>query len=158
MHSFKNIQSPFLWLNIGFVLTVCSLLIGHLFSQTLYLTTGKEVPEKYANTREGEFFELPFTVRLVDFQIQRENAAIKQYRSTLEIKHDNGHNYTAEISVNHPFRMRSWWIYQYGYDTSGEGRYTQLLLVRDPLVYLTYAGMILIILSAVALIFRKEQK
>lgn len=58
----------------------------------------------------------PFTTRLLDFQIPRnEKGQITQYVSTLEVSDSGGASFTKTITVNHPLRHRGLNLYQSSY-------------------------------------------
>ena len=78
----------------------------------------------------------------------------KLFLSEAEFFRMGGRSVSARISVNHPLRLGSWKIYQYGYDTA-RGRWStssELLCVRDPWYPVVCAGLWLMLLSALALV------
>lgn len=83
---------------------------------------------------------------LQDFRIDyyEDGISPKQYTSRIAFVDD-----TIEVSVNHPARYHGSWIYQADYDHAA-GRYVVLKVVRDPWLWLTYIGFVLMALGAIA--------
>ncbi len=91
-------------------------------------------------------FRLPFSLRLVDFRIERNENSNEpsQFRSDVVIE-DPERNIEKPYSVymNHILRYRGYRVYQYSFDEDEKG--TIFLVSRDPGTTVTYAGFFLII-------------
>lgn len=79
----------------------------------------------------------------------------KQFRSHIVFHAQNGDGDTAVIRVNEPLRYGNWHIYQLGYDR-GKGRWStvsEFELVHDRWLWGVYAGIAMLFLGAVCLLF-----
>lgn len=85
---------------------------------------------------------LPFEVQLKEFRTDYYENEIspKQYTSVIEVDGEQ-----LETSVNHPCHYKGWSIYQSDF---GNG-YSVLKVVRDPWLWVVYAGMLLLTIGAV---------
>jgi cytochrome c biogenesis protein ResB len=98
--------------------------------------------------------ELPFALRLVDFSLERYDeggaprsmGAVKAYKSRVEILSGDRVVREASILVNLPLTYGGYTFYQYGYDAQDLAR-TTLQVVRDPGVFIVYAGFVLIMVG-----------
>jgi len=79
----------------------------------------------------------------------------RQYVCDARVSEDRGGSWRdVEISVNHPLRVKGWWIYQMSYSQEADGTLvTQLQCVREPGFPLAVAGWCLTILGALGLCF-----
>jgi len=142
----------------GFILNHLSLLIivwASLFgsvdvSKTKILLSKGETTQ-IALTDDKMVVHLPFAITLNDFRVDYYDDGVspKQYTSLLTID-----NTPISTSVNHPCSVDGYTIFQYGYDQM-EGQYTILQLVRDPWLPIVYAGMALLALGSLLLLFGK---
>ncbi len=76
------------------------------------------------------------------------------FTSKVEVFTESGKAVSTTIEVNHPLRIDSWTIYQYGYDNNA-GRlssYSSFELVYDPWIIPVYIGIIMMMLGALTLI------
>jgi cytochrome c-type biogenesis protein CcsB len=110
--------------------------------------------EGFLSLREGESsdrfgdkpFHLPFSLRLVDFKIERDKDSQEpsQFVSDVIIQDPD---YKIEkpysIYMNHVLLYRGYRVYQYSYDEDEKG--TVFLVSRDPGTPLAYAGFFLLI-------------
>jgi cytochrome c-type biogenesis protein CcsB len=115
----------------------------------------------FLSLREGESsdqfgdkpFHLPFSLRLVDFKIERDKDSQEpsQFRSDVVIEDpDRNIEKPYSIYMNHILRYRGYRVYQYSYDEDEKG--TIFLVSRDPGTPLAYAGFFLLIIE-IALAF-----
>ncbi len=77
----------------------------------------------------------------------------RSFQSDLELLTPDGQRRTSRVEVNHPVRIRGWWLYQFGYDeTMGEfSDYSVFEAVYDPWLPGVYAGIALLALGAISL-------
>ncbi|MBN2683216.1 MAG: hypothetical protein JXR58_11960 [Bacteroidales bacterium] len=78
----------------------------------------------------------------------------KSYLSKIKIYTKEGEVYLADLSVGRPVSINGWKIYQISYDES-KGKWSEISiveLVKDPWLWLVYAGLIMLIAGAVYLI------
>jgi cytochrome c-type biogenesis protein CcsB len=117
--------------------------------------------EGFLSLREGESsrqfgakpFNLPFSLRLVDFRIQRDKDSQEpsQFISDVVIQDpDCKIEKPYSIYMNHILLYRGYRVYQYSYDEDEKG--TVFLVSRDPGTPLAYAGFFLLI-AVIALAF-----
>lgn len=79
----------------------------------------------------------------------------RQYVCAAKVSEDRGVTWRdEEISVNHPLRVRGWWVYQMSYAQDAAGFYTtQLRCVREPGFPVAVTGWLLAVLGALGLCF-----
>ena len=80
----------------------------------------------------------------------------RRFTSKIKVFSREGQENEAVLEVNKPLRVGGWLIYQYGYDNQA-GRmssYSSFELVYDPWLYAAYAGMALLALGSLGLIYR----
>ena len=80
----------------------------------------------------------------------------ERFSSQVEVFSKDGREKGGIIEVNSPLNIGSWKIYQYSYDTS-KGRDSQISvfeLVHDPWLLPAYAGIAMVMLGSVTLLFR----
>lgn len=106
-------------------------------------------PSRIARTLSGELRPLPFEIRLRDFRIDYydDGRTPRQFRSDLLIDAT-----AANVEVNRPHRHEGYLLYQDGYDLR-EGKYSILLLVRDPWIGIVYAGLLMLAAGSVIFLF-----
>ncbi len=117
--------------------------------------------EDFLYLREGESsnqfgvkpFHLPFSLRLVDFSVERykDSNEPSQFRSDVVIE-DTKHNIEKPYSIymNHILRYRGYRVYQYSFDRDEKG--SIFFVSRDPGTPVAYAGFLLLI-GVIALAF-----
>lgn len=84
----------------------------------------------------------------------------KRFTSDIKVFLENGEDTETILEVNKPLRIGSWTIYQYGYDNQA-GRmstYSSLELVYDPWLYPAYAGIVLLAIGSVCLLWSGNRK
>lgn len=83
----------------------------------------------------------------------------RRFNADVEIFTRDGGDYKASLAVNEPYSLDGWKIYLSDYD-SGMGRWSEtcvLELVRDPWMPAVYAGIFLMLLGALCLLFVKRK-
>ncbi|MFV0418030.1 MAG: cytochrome c biogenesis protein ResB [Dysgonomonas sp.] len=84
----------------------------------------------------------------------------KRFLSDIKVFMEDGNEAETILEVNKPLRIGSWTIYQYGYDNQA-GRlssYSSMELVYDPWLYPVYAGIILLAIGSVCLLWSGNRK
>ncbi|SBW02867.1 cytochrome c biogenesis protein ResB [uncultured Dysgonomonas sp.] len=84
----------------------------------------------------------------------------KRFLSDIDVFMEDGSEQHAVLEVNKPLRIGSWTIYQYGYDNQA-GRmstYSSMELVYDPWLYPVYAGIILLAIGSICLLWSGNKK
>ncbi len=84
----------------------------------------------------------------------------KRFLSDIKVFMEDGGEAETILEVNKPLRIGNWTIYQYGYDNQA-GRmstYSSMELVYDPWLYPVYAGIILLSLGSVCLLWSGNRK
>jgi len=104
-------------------------------------------------------FNLPFSLRLVDFRVERYKNSQKpsQFYSDVLIE-DSKHNIEKPYSIymNHILRHRGYRVYQYSFDEDEKG--TIFLVARDPGTPVAYAGFFLLIVVIVLTFFHSKSR
>ncbi len=108
------------------------------------------------NALQG-YMSLPLDDR---YSIVMTPADPRRYLSDVEVYTQSGSAVEARIEVNKPLWIENWMIYQYGYDnTAGDlSSYSSFELVYDPWLEEVYAGVILLMIGMVTMIFRKRTR
>lgn len=84
----------------------------------------------------------------------------KRFLSDINIFTEDEQQAHTVLEVNKPYKMGDWTIYQYGYDNEA-GRmstYSSMELVYDPWIYPVYAGIILLSIGSVCLLWSGNKK
>ncbi len=85
----------------------------------------------------------------------------KRFLSYIDVFTEDGDEYKGvELEVNKPLKVGNWVIYQYGYDNmAGKmSTYSSMELVYDPWIYPAYAGIILLALGSICLLWKGNKK
>ena len=140
--------------SILIVLGLASAVVGRL-------PVGKTVKDLVMADGDREVVEEGLTLYLDRFRIDRyPSGKPKQYVSAVKVLEGDARMLSAaEIRVNHPFRKKGWWIYQFGFGLDQtETMCTQLRCVRDPMLGVAAAGGILVMLGALGCCFVKREE
>ncbi len=91
--------------------------------------------------------------------LDEKNGEPKSYQSTLTILDENGQELnTRSVVVNDPLIHGGWWLYQSNWDPR-DLSYSGILLVNDPGLYVSIAGLVMLVLGTLAKIrFRKRNR
>lgn len=135
-----------------------------------YMALADGMSSKRLNDGEKYIGELPFTVRLMRFTIDRYPASredrqagrlppVKEYCSLVLIEEPGKKPYSRRIRVNHPARVAGFFIYQNSfrevYDEYNRPiLITTLQFVRDPGLTFVFTGFALIILGMTIFVVR----
>ena len=122
-----------------------TVLIGiQAITKTAYIQINEGETLNTAIDAEGNSLQLPFSIKLEDFQMEEYDGTHqpKEFLSKIQITSGKG-NKQASVRVNHPARFASWKIYQSGYDVSKgkDSEYSVLNVVRDPMWPVTQIGL-----------------
>lgn len=79
----------------------------------------------------------------LDLRYQYVSGKIKQFKSKIEVLKESQVLAVAETSVNHPFKYGGYTFYQSGYNPD-DPTYSSFQVVKDPGVFLVYAGFFLL--------------
>lgn len=84
----------------------------------------------------------------------------KRFMSDIVVVSQDGEEAQAQLEVNKPLKIGDWVIYQYGYDNQAgkASSYSSFELVYDPWIYPVYAGIILLALGSVCLLWSGNKK
>lgn len=84
----------------------------------------------------------------------------KRFMSDINVFEKDGREAHTELEVNKPLKMGDWMIYQYGYDNQAgkASSYSSFELVYDPWIYPAYAGIILLALGSICLLWSGNKK
>lgn len=112
--------------------------------KTAYIQINEGETLNTAIDAEGNSLQLPFSIKLEDFQMEEYDGTHqpKEFLSKIQITSGKGSK-QASVRVNHPARFASWKIYQSGYDVSKgkDSEYSVLNVVRDPMWPVTQIGL-----------------
>ena len=144
-------------LHLSFVIILIGALVTHLdgMQGSVHLRKG-EATTMMLNSETQLVEELPFALRLVDFQLQTYpgTEAPKDYCSDLVIE---GTNDTLNVSMNKIGEYQSYRFYQSGYDSDLQGTY--LAVSHDPWgIGITYTGYGLLLISMLWNILAKGKR
>lgn len=146
-------------IHVSFVVILTGALITHLWGDTGSLHLRLDKPISTYLHEDDRRRQLPFSVRLVDFEVEyytgTQTAA--DYISTIEIADEIGQNRYV-VRMNQIARHRGWRFYQSSYDDDGLG--ATLLLNHDPWgIGATYAGYLMLLISLLGwLLFEPRAK
>jgi hypothetical protein len=84
----------------------------------------------------------------------------KRFASLVKVFTEEGIEKEGEILVNKPLRAGDWMVYQHGYDNQAGNlsAWSSFLLVRDPWLFVAYAGFVLMALGAFGLVVMGADK
>lgn len=132
-----------------------------------FILTRHSAIEGFLRLREGESskqfgarpFNLPFSLRLVDFRIEHYKNSQKpsQFYSDVMIE-DPDHNIEKPYSIymNHALRYRGYRVYQHSFDWDEKG--SILLVTRDPGTPVTYTGFFLLFIVIALAFFHPKSR
>lgn len=82
------------------------------------------------------------------------------FGSDITIIPTRGEQIHTTIEVNRPYRSGKWAVYQYGYDSEegAESKWSVLQLVCDPWLPVVYAGIAMLALGALTMLYKKRRK
>ena len=84
----------------------------------------------------------------------------KKFLSDIKVFMEDGTEAETILEVNKPLKIGSWTIYQYGYDNQAGmmSTYSSIELVYDPWIYPVYAGIILLAVGSICLLWSGNRK
>lgn len=147
---FRHAKVGFVLNHLGLLVIVLAAFFGAPDVIRCKMMLGEGETTGLAYTEKGQLIQLPFNICLDRFEVEcyedGDNAP-KQFSSHLTV---DGKRMTT--AVNEPCSVDGYTIFQDGYDVS-EGRYSILLLVRDPWLPIVYIGMAILAIGSVLLLF-----
>ena len=145
----RKASPAFLLSHAGIFLIVWAALFGAPDVVRAKMIVGQEVPVRAAYADDGLVVPLPFEVSLVQFQVEYypDSISPRQFTSHLLVAGE-----PMTVAVNSPCSYQGYTFYQDSYDREA-GRYTVLQVVRDPWLPLIYAGMLLLAVGSLLLLF-----
>jgi hypothetical protein len=113
-------------------------------SKSAWICGGGNIPELFSGLDLDKNFMLVMT-----------RPEPKRFSSDITVLTQNGSKQKGILEVNAPLRVGLWQIYQYGYDAAAGkmSSYSSMELIYDPWLYPAYAGMVLLLLGALFLVF-----
>lgn len=158
---FKPERIPSLLLHPGLFTAVLSATLGSAQLETLEMTvdTGSRQEMAFAGEDDPTVVEPGIAVELHAFHVAyHDNGMPKRYASDITVYTADGQSLSGTVEVNHPFAADGWRIYQYSYEPSpeGDGFSSIFLLVKDPWLPAVYAGILLMLLGALSLLFTRS--
>lgn len=142
-------------LHCAMVIMLIGALVTHLFSQEGMISLDKGVPNSTVVTDSGKNIELPFTMTLQEFEIERYpgSMAPSDYRSLVNL--DDGSQ--LEISMNNIGKHMGWRMYQADY--SDDLQTSILAMSKDVWgVGITYTGYLLLLVAMLGFFFQKDSQ
>ncbi len=84
----------------------------------------------------------------------------RRFVSDVVVYSREGESKKATVMVNHPVSIGSWTIYQYGYDekSGALSAYSSFELVYDPWLYPVYAGILMMMVGSVCLVWSGKKR
>ncbi len=104
----------------------------------------------------GNLSQLYMTLNLnEEFCVAMTRPEPKRFVSDIHIYTEDGHQAHTLLEVNKPYKLGHWMVYQYGYDSEAGtlSSYSSFELVYDPWVTPVYAGVILLALGSVCMLW-----
>ena len=144
-----------LLLHCSMAVMLAGALVTHLFSQEGMISLDKGVPNSIVVTDSGKNIQLPFTLTLREFEIERYpgSMAPSDYRSVVDL--DDGSQ--IEISMNNIGKYMGWRMYQADYEDDLQ---TSVLAMSKDVwgVGITYAGYLLLLIAMLGFFFQKDSQ
>jgi len=152
----SNVKAFFtLLLHCSFAVMLAGALVTHLFSREGMISLDKDVPNSTVVTESGHAIELPFTLTLREFEIERYpgSMAPSDYRSLVELEDGS----SLEISMNNIGRHMGWRMYQADYEDDLQ---TSVLAMSKDVwgVGITYTGYLLLLIAMLGFFFQKDSQ
>jgi len=137
--------------HLGIFIIIWAALFGAPDVSKSKIYVDRQSSNNVAMTEEGMAVPLPFSLTLEEFIVDyyEDGVSPRQFTSKLIVDGEK-----METSVNHPLSYKGYSLYQMNYDRMG-GRYSVLLVVRDPWLPFVYIGMALLAIGSVLLLFGK---
>ncbi len=105
---------------------------------------------------DGEIIDLGFNFRIIDFDTlyYEDGKSVRHYEATVEYFLSDGTVEKESLTVNHPLYRGGWKIYLMNVGVSPYGyEQVNLLMKKDPVEFLTTAGIILTVLGTFMMCF-----
>ena len=142
-------------LHCSFAVILAGALVTHLFGKEGIISLDRGVPNSTVVTEQGRPIELPFSLTLREFEIERYpgSMAPSDYRSLVDI--DDGSR--LEISMNNIGKHKGWRMYQADYEDDLQ---TSVLAMSKDVwgVAVTYTGYLLLLISMLGFFFQKDSQ
>lgn len=151
---FKWRRLPSLVSHLGLLISLLTATLGSADMQRLQMYTVLEQTEWRGINERNMMIELPIAIKLKQFIMETyDDGSPKRFASDIIIYTKNGDSLQATVDVNKPVEVRSWKIYQYGYDTTkgAESELSILELVRDPWLPYVYTGIYMMLFGALTM-------
>ncbi len=137
--------------HIGLLCVLLGGMFGSVVKEDVKIVVDKHAKEQVAYATNGKSVVLPFALKLKDFCIDyyEDGCSPKQYTSSVAAYplDKSADVLVFDCSVNHPARVKGWWVYQFDYDRNQQD-FVLLQLVRDPWLPVVYLGFVLMVLGA----------
>ena len=144
-----------LLLHCSMAVMLIGALVTHLFSLEGMISLVRGVPNGTVITDSGKHIELPFTLTLREFEIERYpgSMAPSDYRSLVAL--DDGSE--IEISMNNIGKHMGWRMYQADYEDDLQ---TSVLAMSKDVwgVGITYTGYLLLLIAMLGFFFQKDSQ
>ena len=142
-------------LHCALAIMLVGALVTHLFSQEGMISLEKGVPNSTVITEQGRGIQLPFSLTLQEFEIERYpgSMAPSDYRSLVNL--DDGSQ--IEISMNNIGKHMGWRMYQADYEDDLQ---TSILAMSKDVwgVGITYTGYLLLLIAMLGFFFQKNSQ
>ena len=141
---------PFLLNHLGLFIALVAGMLGNADMQSLHMMVMEGKTEWRAVDAQNRLYELPFTLTLHDFSIEKSPKL--SYMSDVTVRNKSDLIRHDTIRVNKPLSVRGWKIYQYDYEESKDGDMGDISifeLVRDPWLPYVYLGIFMMLAGAV---------
>ena len=147
--------------HLGLLLVLASAFIGqnYIKREKIYCTEGQTTWQAIDDS--NRVMIMPFGIKLNKFEMEEylPEHTPRQYHSHLTIISENESIRQRTISVNHPCKINGWILYQYSYDTIGNGKYLSIFeAVSDPWLPAVYVGIFLLMAGALLILFNMKGK
>jgi len=163
--SYKNI---FFFINhFGLWLVLFSANLGHADKVSLNMIIPEGEKKWYAYDSDKSRNDLNFAIQLNEFKIENysentvnNNSTVKNYEAEITVlTNKNQQGYKANVLINKPVKINDYSVYLHSYIISKDNtKHAIFTIVKDPWLYASYAGFIMIFLGSILLLFERKEK
>lgn len=146
-----------MWLHLSFVVILAGALTTWLTARRGMVSLRIGQPVMAYSDAEGQFYQLPFTLHLKEFQIVNYPGtdAPLDYQSVIRVEQKTKATDEIVVSMNHIGNVSGYRLFQSSYDIDGQG--VLLGVCYDPYgIAITYLGYLLLLVGIVATLLSRQ--
>ena len=145
--------------HLGLLLVLTSAFIGQNYIKRVKIYCAEGQTTWQALDDSNRVMMMPFGIKLNRFELEEylPEHTPQQYRSHLTITSENNPDRQEAIEVNHPCKVDGWLLYQYSYETIGNGKFLSVFeAISDPWLSAVYVGIFLLMAGALLMLFNMK--